>query len=227
MIRTVIFDIGGTLLGSPDFFMETTGQFQKFVVNKNNLYDSIKNNFMKRYRNMASDEMTFVSIVDTMCKTLADIFPEMKYNDIKEYSKQVQYATFLNKAFLYDDSIDILEYLLNRKATILVASDADSELLHLEFQKFNLTKYFDKYFISEEIEAYKPSWRFVERIKSALSDSPNEVIFVGDSDVDICMGKRLGVYTVLKNESKPNDINPDYVISNLKQLKDIIEELEK
>ena len=226
MIRTVIFDIGGTLLGSPDFFMETAEQFQKFVVNKNNLYDSIKSDFMKRYRNMSSDEMTFFSIKDTMCKTLADIFPEIKYNDIKEYSKQIQYETFLNKAFLYDDSIEILDYLLNRKVTILVASDADSELVHLEFQKFNLTKYFDKCFISEEIEAYKPSWRFVERIKRALSDSPNEVIFIGDSDVDICMGKRLGVYTVLKNESKTNDINSDYVISNLKQLKDIIEELE-
>jgi HAD superfamily hydrolase (TIGR01549 family) len=227
MIRTAIFDIGGTLLGAPDLFMETAEQFQKFALDQTNHYNRMKNAFMKLYRTMSSDELPFVSIEDTLCKTLAELFPEMKDQDLKGFSKQVIYDTFLNKAYLYEDSIEILEFFLNKGTKILVASDADSDLLHLEFQKFNLTKYFHQCFISEEIKAYKPSWTFVDRVKSVLSDSPNEVLFIGDSDVDICMGKRLGVGTVLKNRGKTNDMHADFVISNLKEVKGIVEELER
>jgi Predicted hydrolase (HAD superfamily) len=224
MIKTVIFDIGGTLLGAPDLFAEISEQFQKYQ-SQNDLYDRIKNRFMNRYKSMSSDEMRFDSLVNTICKTMADIYPEMRYSDIREYSKKAQYDTFLNKAFLFDDSIEILDYLMSRKMTILVASDADSELLHLEFQKFNLDKYFNKCFISEEIKAYKPSWKFVDSIRSELSHNLNEVIFIGDSDVDICTGKRLGVHTVLKSAQGKSNIDSEYVISKLRQLKDIISEL--
>ena len=67
---------------------------------------------------------------------------------------------------------------------------------------------------------------FVESIKSQLSFKPNETIFIGDSDVDILTGKRLGVYTVLKSDTKKGDIDADYVIPNLKQLLRIIEEID-
>ena len=226
MIKTVIFDIGGTLLGAPDLFHMMAEQFYENEGNKNTLYDSLKMNFMTQYKSMSADLAEFKSLVETICCTLADIFPNFMLSDIKNKAKQIQYDTFLYKSFIYGDTIETLDYLQNRQIELLVASDADSEILHLELEKYNLTKYFCKLFISEELRAYKPSWRFVESIKSQLSFKPNETIFIGDSDVDILTGKRLGVYTVLKSDTKKGDIDADYVIPNLKQLLRIIEEID-
>ena len=227
MIKTVIFDVGGTLIGAPDLFRVMAEQFYENEGNKNALYDRLKIHFMTQYKRMSADLEEFKSIEDTICNTLSHIFPKLKFSDNKNKAKQVYYDTFLYKSFLYNDTIEILDFLQTKKIELIVASDADSEILHLELEKYNIAKYFKMLFVSEELKAYKPSWRFVKSLQNELCIKTNETIFIGDSDVDILTGKRLGVYTVLKSDIKKGDIDADYVIPNLKQLLRIIEKIDK
>ena len=73
------------------------------------------------------------------------------------------------------------------------------------------------------MRAYKPNdvmaGIFKERIKNYNS---NQVLFVGDSSVDIEIGKKIGVKTVRIGKDNKNLFNEDYSISNLKELFSII-----
>lgn len=49
----------------------------------------------------------------------------------------------------------------------------------------------------------------------------NEVIIVGDSEVDIETGRKLGVRTALIGKSNQKQYNEDYSISSLRELLDL------
>jgi FMN phosphatase YigB (HAD superfamily) len=103
-----------------------------------------------------------------------------------------------------------------------VASDADAELIYAQFEKYQWSNYFCQSFISSEVKAYKPNEAFVAVLNDAIHKyEKQEVIFVGDSDVDIETGKRLGVRTALIGKSNQKQYNEDYSLSSLLELLDL------
>ena len=219
----MIFDVGETLLGGPDLFRELEKQFP--TKDNNSIYNLIKDTFMVYYGGMSRNEMEFRNVVSIIGQTLSDVSEILGCNDKKDLAKGIYYDLYGNKSFLYKDTICTLDYMKKKEIELIIASDADAELLYYQLKKFGLSKYFSHYFISSEIKTYKPSTKFVNEIQKVIKEPLDGILFIGDSKVDVLTGKKLGVKTVLKREKNLAGMREDYFILKLKELKKLVSTL--
>jgi FMN phosphatase YigB (HAD superfamily) len=217
LVQTVIFDIGGTLLGAPDLFSQLSVLFPE-----QSAYDRLKSALMEEYGSIANGRKPFATMKEIIGNALRTVSAELGCADVSDRAGEVYYSTFVTQSWLYDDTISILEYLQSRGISMIVASDGDSELLYDEFRMHGLGKYFHRIFISSEVGAYKPSDKFVSALMPETGGSPGSVLFVGDSECDIVTGRKLGVHTVLKGDATVC-VSPDYRIERLAELEKIID----
>lgn len=137
-------------------------------------------------------------------------------------AEQVYWNTFVNDSFVINEADIVIEKLNEKHIELIIASDADAELIYAQFEKHKWDKYIRRYFISSEIKAYKPNDIFVAAVNNAINKyEKNEVILVGDSEVDIELGKKLGVKTALIHKNKQKRYNEDYCITSLLELLDM------
>ena len=136
--------------------------------------------------------------------------------------EQIYWNTFVRDAYVIHDADLALEKLAEKKVDLFVASDADAELIYAQFEKHRWSAYFRQCFISSDIEAYKPSDAFVAALDNAINKyEKNEVIFVGDSEVDIETGRKLGVRTALIGKGNQKQYGEDCSMSSLLELLDL------
>ena len=105
-------------------------------------------------------------------------------------------------------------------------TDCDFDVAYGILKKHNLANYFDIKIISGVIKTYKPNpLIFKEALKRAKCN-PNEVIYIGDSEIDIKGAKEIGMITVIiKRDEKQNQelgIAPDFIIKNLSELLEVL-----
>ena|SRR3989344_6000808 len=127
---------------------------------------------------------------------------------------------FTNKSYLFEETLEVLE-LLKDKTKMIVASDADSDVLIPELKNLGIYKYFDKILISSDIKTYKNSDIFANRIIPLLKQPYSNILFVGDSPVDMEIAKRIGVKSVYIKRTE-RKIESNYTITNLKELMKLI-----
>lgn len=221
MINTVILDIGGTLIGAPDFIKELEKLFSG-----RDVYEKLKTTLINEYMAIRNGEKDFSTIEKIIEKSLSKISAELNYSDVSKYAKDIYYDTFVTQSYLFDDTILLLDYLKRKKIKILIASDADAELLYDEFAMHNLNKYFDKMFISSKLKSYKPHDRFISALKCEIIEPLEKIMFVGDTEADIITGQKLGIKTVLKGEITENMSMPDYTINNLRELINLLDHID-
>jgi len=127
MIHTVIFDIGGTLIGSPDLFSELSKLFP-CSTGDSEIYKRLKTVLMNDYLAIGNELMEFEIIENIIMKTLKIVSEELGCDDKSIYAKECYYDTFVNHSFLYEDTLDTLDHLRSKDVKLIVASDADAEL---------------------------------------------------------------------------------------------------
>jgi 2-haloacid dehalogenase len=138
-----------------------------------------------------------------------------------------RYRHFLNLQHeCIEGSIELLEKLY-KSYRLYIITNGVSETQHKRLRDSNLTKYFDKIFISENIGAQKPSMIFFEAVMKYIPDFDKDAsLIIGDSlNADILGGINAGIDTCWFNPSmKENatDITPTYVIHKLKDLYEIL-----
>ena len=221
MIKAIIFDVGGTLLGAPDLFEVISNLSKPSKFSKNEIYsNSIKifEKIIAGYR----DGNGFKKVAEIIEMTLQQLF-ECDKSEIKEISAKLYWKTFVTDSFLLDDTKLTLDTLFNEGIELIVSSDADAELIYSQFEKHKILRYITDFYISSDVKAYKPNDVMAVIIKERIKNyNSNQVLFVGDSSVDIEIGKKIGVKTVRIGKDNKNLFNEDYSISNLKELCSII-----
>ena len=128
------------------------------------------------------------------------------------------------QAILYDDVINILDYLFN-KYILFVASNGQTIVQNKRLETAGIDKYFKKYYISEDVGYNKPNEGFFNYIFDDLKDyKKEEYVIIGDRlDTDILGGINVGIKAIYINRFNiSNDIKPDYEIKSLKELKNIL-----
>jgi HAD superfamily hydrolase (TIGR01549 family) len=124
---------------------------------------------------------------------------------------------------LYPNAADTLNYFKDKRKFIVtnrekIAADKILKVL-------NIYNYFEKIIGAENNGCVKPS---ACQIKKLGLNKKEKTLIIGDMDVDIAAGKNAGVKTCwvtygLGKTEEVLSLNPDYVIDDLEQLKDIIE----
>ena len=79
---------------------------------------------------------------------------------------------------------------------MIIASDADAELMDKELEKYKIESYFSDRCVSESVKAYKPAVGFISYLRKYTVGIENSCYFVGDNLVDIESARRLGVKSV-------------------------------
>jgi len=220
MVKAVIFDVGGTLLGATDL-LENILAGNASTKAHNDLYNQLENEFFKQVADCRNGS-TFKRIVEMIARAIDAVNKE--YDDCLSTvnPEQVYWNTFVSDSFVIHDADLALAKLAEQKVELFVASDADAELLYAQFEKHRWSHYIHQFFISSEVKAYKPNDTFVTALNNAICNyEKNEVIFVGDSNVDIEVGKKLGVRTALIGKSNQKRYNEDYSVRSLLELLDL------
>lgn len=214
MLHTVIFDVGGTLIDAPDLMQRMSRLFLQ-VGNPAFVHQMISDTFLRYYRGAVFEDSGFLYVEEMIRKTLLEVSAALGFEDKSSLARELYWDVFLSNARLCSDTVETLTRLKQAGIKLVIASDADAPLLYEELRLFRLWRFFDSWVISGEIKAYKPSDLFAEALRQYISGDMSRVLFVGDSEVDILTGRKIGAHTVLKTSSKNEGILPDFEIENL------------
>ena len=104
---------------------------------------------------------------------------------------------------------------------VVISSDLLETLLP-EIKRFGLEDVFDEVFANKHDKTESASWALKK-----YGFDPQETIFIGDSNHEIEVGKKLGIKTGavtwgFETKEKLNNLKPDYLIQNLNELNEII-----
>ncbi len=213
----IFFDIGGTLLNSPDIFKAITAKLVGHVSDET-AYNLVLKNFMRLAEPQQSGEagQQFKSIVELHRTALALLASNYGYPDISDQARDICVDTYVHQSLYFPETEAVLEKLKRRNIRMVIASDNDIVGFNIQVPKFGFNRYFSGYCISETAKAYKPTQGFINHLKKHIPSDPTNCYFVGDSWVDVESGKRLGINSVLVDRKNAgNRLGADYVIHDL------------
>ncbi len=217
----VFFDVGGTLLNTPDLFASIADN----LTNKqsdDNVRDLACKVFMKLFRNSVEDNY-FLNIEDMIAATLDIFAKDYGYTVISSRAHDIYADVFLHKSSLFPGTQRLLDTLYKNSVRMVIASDANTVITKEVLVKHKLDKYFIDICTSDLVEAYKPSDKYVKYLIKYTSNNEENSYFVGDNKMDIESGKKLNIKSVLIDRRNVGDkMDADYVIHDLNELLQIL-----
>jgi FMN phosphatase YigB (HAD superfamily) len=216
----VFFDIGGTLVDSPDIFEIITRKLVGRWPDKQ-MYDLVLKTYERMIDAMRNDEARhpFKSVGDLHVTALTSLARQHGYRDISGQGRDISVDAYAHQSTLFPETKPALEKLLKNGVRMIIASDNDSDILAVQMSKHDLGTYFVDNCISETARAYKPTHGFISNLNKYVPDDPNDCYFVGDSWVDVESGRRLGINSVLiDRRNVGSGTKATYVIRDLNGL---------
>jgi len=140
----------------------------------------------------------------------------------------------------YEDNLSVGHYFLpgaeeaverlSRKYKLYLASNGTAKVQAGRLKSANISRFFEKIFVSQQIGANKPAPEYFERCFAMIPGfDKSKAIIVGDSlTSDILGGQNAGIATCWVNPHHKEgraDIRVDYEIEALSQLEDLLEGL--
>jgi len=119
---------------------------------------------------------------------------------------------------------------LSKKYRLFLASNGTASVQHGRLTSAGLYPFFEKVFVSQELDANKPAPEFFARATAQIPGyDPARAMMVGDSlTSDILGGINAGMKTCWVNptgKANPGSVRPDYEIGSLAQLEGLLETL--
>lgn len=103
---------------------------------------------------------------------------------------------------LIDGARDLLEYLKLKGCHLYIITNGFKEVQHKKLETSNLSGYFKKIFISEDIKATKPDRKFFEYAVKSANAPKSQSIVVGDNfETDVKGALNFGIDAVFFNPS--------------------------
>lgn len=219
MIKAVIFDMWDTIIPSTvDFAALAKVAKMEHIPLKEFVHRYENAVQLKRYKSVSELHKDF--LVEFKClprELLEEEFKEVYLQREKDIS-------------FFPESRGVLLSLKNEGYKIGLLSNTENLLTGKIEAMLHLSKIFDSVCYSFEIHAIKPDKVAFECILSKLKVKPEEALMVGDSmRADMCGSAGMHMHNCLINRSgKKVDysmVKPEFEIKSLKELKDVLGEL--
>lgn len=224
MFKYILFDVDDTLLDfgkCAEFAMRSAfddfgfyfehGMFEVFTEINNGLWLKVESGEI-------SKDSLFGSRWFTVFEKLDLVGDGNRFED--------RFQKYLNvSSFKIEGADDILDY-LSSKFKIFVASNAPSGQQQKRLTFAGLAGFISGYFVSGDFGVSKPSEEFFAKCLDSIPASAEECIMVGDSlTSDIAGAQSCGINACwfnLKGKTAHDGISPDYIITSLCDLKNIL-----
>jgi len=212
MIKHICFDLDGTLVDSKDTILKST----KVALDQLNISYDI-------------NEETFTYMIG---KHFVDIFRESNIEnvDFDEFISiyKSYYFKFIDSSFLYPGVEDILKVLNEKQIKVSLLTTKVQEQADKIIDHFSLRSSFDYVMGRRDELAHKPSPESLIFICKELRVDPSETLMVGDTELDIQCGinagsKTCGTLFGYRTKEQLKKENPDYLISELEELKQFLD----
>ncbi len=148
-------------------------------------------------------------------------------SDLEPMVINAQYFEALRQVHtMLPDAGELIDYLVG-KYKLYIITNGVAKTQHLRLKQSGIWDKFDGVFISEELECQKPSVEYFTKVLEAIGNpKKEECLVLGDSiSSDILGGKNIGIDTLwvnVRDLKNYTDINPDYTVTNLKDLKKML-----
>lgn len=207
----IVFDLDGTLVDSSNnIHTAATKTFEKLGMK----VDFPKAELDKRIGAHFQDIFNDLNIIVDDIESYIEIYKEF-------------YFQFIGLSVLYPGVVQFLSLLKrNGVATAILTTKAQGQVKKI-VKHFNLDPYFDIVSGRKPGVELKPHPQPLQIIMNEAGLSPSQTLMVGDSEFDIGCGKNAGVKTVAatygyRNIDDLKKLNPDYLISDIGELKSIV-----
>ncbi|MQS53459.1 noncanonical pyrimidine nucleotidase, YjjG family [Lactobacillus salsicarnum] len=145
--------------------------------------------------------------------------------DSAKFEEEFQYL-FASEHELMPNAINMLDT-VSKDHHLFVVSNGTKFKQYTQLDGANITNYFDKIFLSEDIGYKKPDIQFFDAVKADLNENDNsKMLVVGDSlSADIDGANRSHIDSVwydTEHETNNSEIKPTYTIDGLDELLDVI-----
>ena len=231
MIKAILFDIDNTLLDFDSYVKQSMKEgFSEFGIGEYTeesyeIFEKINTEFWHR---IELGTLTYDELLLTRWNT---VFSALGLQgDGVAFEKYFKGRLF-NNAIPIKGANEILDHLKGRYI-LAVASNGPLAQQENRLRIAGMDGYFSKLFVSESIGHSKPSKQFFEHCLRELNVGkdeailPEEILMIGDSlTSDILGASEFGIATCFFDKRGNNDtgqLSPDYVISELSELKKIL-----
>ena len=200
-IQVVVFDCDGVMFETKEANMAYYNQILKF--------------FNKPPLNREQSEYAFMHTADA---TLSHLFDdEETLGKARDYRKKLGYLPFIN--LMKEDPYlkPLLQKLKPRYKTAVAKNRADT-MVHV-IKIHGLEGLFDLVVTALDVNNPKPHPESLIKILEHFKASPNEAIYIGDSELDEKAARDAGVYFVSNNNKS---LNADFHIESLKEMEALL-----
>ena len=131
----------------------------------------------------------------------------------------------VDESVLYPHAREILEYLKDKRKFIL--TNRYKDFAEATLKGLGIIGYFEEIIGGDDENCMKPLACLFDRIVPRLKVDRKNALIIGDMDIDIQAGKNSGIKTcwITHGLGRVEDVkalNPDYIIEDLIELKEII-----
>lgn len=225
-LKGIIFDVHKTLVDDSGFPREKIWKLLLQAGATFNMleYYRLYDDLTERLFNWA-EISKFLKIREIHRKRLIAFY--QRYDVKRNVEQDLKYLWHsMGESKIYPEVPEVLgKFKRRHKIGLLSNADNDDPLIDILLKKGFL---FDAIITSEEVEAYKPKPIIFRKILTEMRCQKKQVVLVGDSQMsDVLGAKNFGIKVVWLNRKgellKESCPKPDYQISDLRQLFDIIE----
>jgi putative hydrolase of the HAD superfamily len=227
--KHLFFDLDHTLW---DFDANAKGTLQQLhldlkLVDKGvHDFDLFHNNYLKhneklwaRYRNgqIKQDELR----IKRMWLTLLDF--QIADEDLSRQLSELFLQLLPTRTILFPDTKEMLQYLTDKSYQLHLITNGFEKTQHAKLNSSGLAPFFKQVITSEGSNSLKPQKEIFEFALTRAKAQVNDSIMIGDTlDVDILGAMNAGMDQVHVNyNNAPQDLEPTYTITVLKELKEI------
>lgn len=213
MKKLLIFDVDGTLLDTDLILYKTWGELFKLYKKDGSIFNKDK---IKVY---SGPPLEF---------SINDAFPEMDPKFIHDEYRKLTKKYYDTDLKIFDGCKETLDYFKSKGYLIATLTAKNLEMTTYSFKKVNIYEYFDELVTRTNGFKPKPDKEGVEYLLNKYNLKKEEVILIGDTNVDLLCGINSEIDTVLMDLCPREGIeekNIKYKCKNYKELKELIDRL--
>lgn len=219
MKKFVVFDVDGTLLDT----IETITFHVNKTIEKLGL-EAVTSDFTAGILGYSS-----VYLIEKTLEFRGYEYTEEKLDEILDYYHRSYQSkvSYLTKA--YEGILDLLVYLKGEGYGLASISNKPDHTLSVLYEEIDFNKYFD--FVLGQVDdiAKKPNPDMVYRLMDEFNLEKEDLVFVGDTEVDYETAKNAGVDFIavtwgFRTKEELAKLKPEYMVDTVSELKDTIKE---